>query len=190
VAVCCEGLGAAVRSPFPTNHLCDACLKPLNVQPKTLTSRSSQSGGWLSTVNTSSLFTSNAVTVIGTGNTPLSQVQPVTPRYYFYDAPIRTLNSTFSNITSLVSPIASTSFEANFGPVPGTSLNSTQLALLRAQVATAHSKGIMLRYWDQPGWPISTRNGIWRQLKSEGVDIINVDDLEGAAGLSDESNYW
>lgn len=54
----------------------------------------------------------------------------------------------------------------------------------------AHAKGIMLRYWDQPGWPISTRNGIWRQLKSEGVDIINVDDLEGAAGLSDESNYW
>ena len=117
-------------------------------------------------------------------------MQPVTPRYYFYDAPIPTLNGTFSNITSLVSPIASTDFEANFGPVLGTSLNDTQLALLRAQVATAHAKGIMLRYWDQPGWPISTRNGIWRQLKSEGVDLINVDDLEGGAGFSDESNYW
>ena len=57
-------------------------------------------------------------------------------------------------------------------------------------MATAHAKGIMLRYWDQPGWPISTRNGIWRQLKSEGVDLINVDDLEGGAGFSDESNYW
>ena len=54
----------------------------------------------------------------------------------------------------------------------------------------AHSKGIKLRYWDQPAWPISTRNGIWRQLVSEGVDIINADDLEGAAGFSDESNYW
>lgn len=149
-----------------------------------------QSGGWLSTVNSSNQFTLGAVTVTGTGNTPLNQVQPVTPRYYFYDAPIPTLNSTFSNITSLVSPIASTDFEANFGPVPGTSLNDTQLALLRAQVATAHAKGIMLRYWDQPGWPISTRNGIWRQLKSEGVDLINVDDLEGGAGFSDESNYW
>ncbi|CAF9913871.1 MAG: hypothetical protein ALECFALPRED_009126 [Alectoria fallacina] len=149
-----------------------------------------QSGGWLSTVNSSNEFTPGAVTVIGTGNTPLNQVQPVTPRYYFYDAPIPTLNSTFSNITSLVSPIASTDFGTNFGPVPGTSLNDTQLALLRAQVASAHAKGIMLRYWDQPGWPISTRNGIWRQLKSEGVDIINVDDLEGGAGFSDESNYW
>ncbi|MCJ1460991.1 hypothetical protein MMC28_011373 [Mycoblastus sanguinarius] len=149
-----------------------------------------RSGGWLSTVNTSNQFTTGAVTVIGTGNTPLAQVQPVTPRYYFYDGPIPTLNSTFSNITSLVSPIASTDFLANFGPVLGTSLNSTQLALLRAQVVAAHSKGIKLRYWDQPAWPISTRNGIWRQLVSEGVDIINADDLEGAAGFSDESNYW
>ena len=128
--------------------------------------------------------------MIGTGNTPLSQVQGVTPRYYFYDAPIPTLNSTFSNITSLVSPIASTDFEANFGAVNGTSLNDTQLALLKAQVEVAHSKGILLRYWDQPGWPVSTRNGIWRQLKTEGVDFINVDDLEAAAGLSDRSDYW
>lgn len=149
-----------------------------------------QSGGWLSTINKTSQFTSNAVTVIGTGNTPLNQIQPVIPRYYFYDAPIPTLDTTFSNITSLVSPIASTDFAKNFGPVLGTSLNSTQLELLRSQVATAHKKGIKLRYWDQPGWPISTRNGIWRQLTAEGVDLINVDDLEAAAGLSDQSAYW
>lgn len=156
----------------------------------TLTSPLSHSGGWLSTVNTTSQLTSAPITIIGTGNTPLSLVQPVTPRHYFYDAPIPSLGTTFSNITSLVSPIASTAFSRNFGSVNGTSLNETQLALLRAQVATAHAKGIMLRYWDQPGWPISTRNGIWRQLKSEGVDFINADDLEGAAGLSDGSNSW
>ena len=150
----------------------------------------SRSGGWLSNVNSTNQFTSAAVTVIGTGNTPLSQVQSVAERYYFYDAPIPTLSTTFSNITSLVSPIASTDFAANFGSVNGTLLNDTQLALLRSQVETAHGKGIKLRYWDQPGWPISTRNGMWRQLKSEGVDFINVDDLEAGAGLSDESNYW
>ena len=149
-----------------------------------------RSGGWLSNVNSTNQFTSAAVTVIGTGNTPLSQVQSVAERYYFYDAPIPTLSTTFSNITSLVSPIASTRFATNFGPVNGTSLNDTQLALLRNQVETAHGKGIKMRYWDQPGWPISTRNGIWRQLKNEGVDFINVDDLQAAAGLSDESGYW
>jgi hypothetical protein len=123
--------------------------------------------------------------VIGTGNTPLNLVQPLSSRDYFWDAPIPTLNSTFSNITSLVSPIASTDFAVNFGPVLGTSLNDTQVALLRAQVATAHAKGIKLRYWDQPGWPISTRDGIWRQLMTEGVDLINADEVGAAAGFGD-----
>lgn len=139
---------------------------------------------YLSIANATS-FIPGPVTVIGTGNTPLNQVQPVTPRDYFYDAPIPTLNTTFSNITALVSPIASTDFAANFGPVLGTSLNDTQLALLRSQVQVAHAKGIMLRYWDQPGWPLSTRDGLWRQLTAEGVDLINADDVMAAAGFGD-----
>ncbi|KAH8792693.1 hypothetical protein BGZ57DRAFT_750864 [Hyaloscypha finlandica] len=143
-----------------------------------------RSAGYLSSVN-GSTFTTGAITVIGTGNTPLNLVQPLSSRDYFWDAPIPTLNSTFSNITSLVSPIASTDFAVNFGPVLGTSLNDTQVALLRAQVATAHAKGIKLRYWDQPGWPISTRDGIWRQLMTEGVDLINADEVGAAAGFGD-----
>ena len=144
-----------------------------------------RNAGYLSCTNGTN-FTSGAITVIGTGNTPLNLVQPLPSRDYFWDAPIPTLNSTFPNITSLVSSIASTDFAANFGPVLGTSLNEAQLALLRAQVKTAHGKGIMLRYWDQPGWPTSTRNGIWRQLTEEGVDLINADDVASAAGLGDE----
>ena len=118
----------------------------------------------------------------------MSQVQLINNRDYFWDAPIATLSSTYSNITSFVSPIASADFAAVFGPVLGTSLKSTQLELLRAQVAYAHGKGIKLRYWDQPGWSISTRNGIWRQLTEEGVDLINADDVEAAAQFSD--NPW
>lgn len=53
-------------------------------------------------------------------------------------------------------------------------------------MAVAKAKRIMLRYWDQPVWPISTRNGIWRQLRSEGVDFVNADDVEAAAGFGDE----
>ncbi|KAL9127706.1 MAG: hypothetical protein Q9217_003457 [Psora testacea] len=148
------------------------------------------SGGWLSTINSTNKLTSRPITIIGTGNTPLSQVQTQMPRYAFYDGPITTLNSTFSNITSQISPIASTDFTANFGTVSGTSLNDTQVALLRQQVKTAHAKGIKLRYWNQPAWPISTRNGLWRQLRTEGVDLLNVDDLEAGAGFSDYGNYW
>ena len=146
-----------------------------------------RSAGYLSRVeNSSSTFiTYGPVTVIGTGNTPLSQVQPVASRDYFWDAPIPTLNSSFSNITSLVSPIASTNFAVEFGTVQNTigAFNASQLARLRAQVAVAHAKGIKLRYWNQPAWPISSRNGIWRQLWDEGVDLINADDVAAAAGL-------
>ena len=68
-------------------------------------------------------------------------------------------------------------------------MNDSQLALLRDQVKVAHGKGIKLRYWNQPPWPISTRNSIWRNLWSEGVDLINVDDLEAAAGVSKSRDY-
>lgn len=137
--------------------------------------------GFLTSVNGTTV-TQGAVTVIGTGNTPLDQVQGVSPRDYFYDAPIATLATTFANITSDVSPIASTNFAVQFpGVVGNQGLNAKQLALLRAQVKVAHAKGIMARYWNQPGWPVGTRNGVWRSLWDNGVDLLNVDDLEAAA---------
>ncbi|KAI1342211.1 PLC-like phosphodiesterase [Xylariaceae sp. FL0016] len=136
--------------------------------------------GYLTTYNGSTV-TESPVTVIGTGNTPLDLVQGVSPRDYFWDAPIPTLDTTFSNITKDVSPIASTDFASVFGDVRSQELNETQAATLKAQVAAAHAKGIAVRYWDQPGWPVGTRNAVWRQLWDAGVDLLNVDDLEAAA---------
>ena len=146
-------------------------------------------GGWMTRVENGSV-TQGPITVVGTGNTPLSQVQGVDPRDYFYDTPLAQLNGTFANITADVSPVASTDFAAVFGNVRGTELNESQLETLRGQIATAHGRGIGVRYWDQPGWPISARNGIWRQLWSEGVDLINADDVVAAAGFSDRDGYW
>lgn len=142
-----------------------------------------RAGGWLTRYDGSAVVP-GAITVIGTGNTPLNQVQGVSPRDYFYDAPIPMLNSTFSNITAEVSPLASTDFAAVFGSVRNEQFNDTQLATLKTQVAVAHAKGIKVRYWDQPGWPIGTRNAVWRTLWDNNVDLINVDDLEGVA------NFW
>jgi hypothetical protein len=148
-----------------------------------------RSAGYLTTFNGKST-TAGAVTVIGTGNTPLDQVLPVSPRDYFFDAPLPYLNTTSSNITADVSPIASTSFESQFGEVKGTSLNDTQMATLREQIAQAKEKGIGARYWETPAWPISTRNAVWRTLIDAGVSLLNADDLIAAAGLSEESGYW
>jgi len=139
-----------------------------------------RSAGYLTKVNGTTV-SAGPVTVIGTGNTPLNQVQGVSPRDYFYDAPLATLNSTFSNITASVSPIASTDFAAQIGDVRNETLSAQQQTLLAAQIKTAHDKGIKVRYWDQPGWPIGTRNAIWRILWDAGADLINVDDLEAAA---------
>jgi hypothetical protein len=141
-----------------------------------------RAAGYLTTFNGTAVV-SGPVTVMGTGNTPLNQVQGVSPRDYFWDAQVPTLNTTFSNITKEVSPIASTDFAVQFGSVPDGQFNSTQMALLTSQVAVAHAKGIAVRYWDQPGWPVSTRNAIWRTLWDAGVDLINVDDLEGVSNF-------
>lgn len=62
------------------------------------------------------------------------------------DAKISLLNSTQSNITSLVSPIASDDFGFLFGQIRGTELTGDNLALLRSQIAVAHGKGIGVRY--------------------------------------------
>jgi hypothetical protein len=141
-------------------------------------------------------FSSGPVTVVGTGNTPFSYFSPIdpassgSPRYVFYDAPLATLNS--SNITNLISPIASTDFAAVFGDVRtdgyGSVFNSSQLVALRAQIGEANKRGILARYWDQPGWPIGVRNAVWRALWEEGTGLVNVDDLEAAAKFWEERN--
>lgn len=55
-----------------------------------------------------------------------------------------------------------------------------QMDRLRAQIRGAHSRGLKARYWALPAWPRSLRNHVWTVLVREGVDILNVDDLQSA----------
>lgn len=146
--------------------------------------------GYLTRLNSSGGIVDGPVTVIGTGSTPLNQIQNLAERDYFWDAPVATLNTSFSNITSTVSPIASTNFAAQFGRITGTAFNETQLARLRSQIAVANSKGIRVRYWNTPAWPISIRNTVWKTLVTEGIGLLNADDLEAAAGLYGQDSDW
>jgi hypothetical protein len=145
--------------------------------------------GYLTTTDGESI-TPGAITAIGTGNTPQSYFLPTDPassnkpRYIFFDAQLSTLNqSENAGITPLITPIASAQFSAQVGQVVKESLNDTQLAILRSQIEYAKSKGIGSRYWDTPGWPIGTRNAVWRTLLNEGVSLVNVDDVYGAAAF-------
>lgn len=137
---------------------------------------------WLTTVNGTTI-TPGPVTIIGTGSTPLNLIRTVNYRDYFYDGPLTSLDA--NNITRAISPIASTDFTEAFGEVNGTTFSAAQKKTLESHVKAAHDKGIWVRYWDLPAWPISTRNGVWRELITAGVDLLNVDDLEAAAGFKE-----
>lgn len=143
-----------------------------------------RSGKWLTTMDGKERF-NRPVTVIGTGNTVLEDVRNYQPRDVFFDAPLSQLNNAeFAALTSDEAPFASTNFAASFGDVRKRELNDKQLGLLRQQISAAHEKGIKARYWNQPAYPIGTRNAIWRILWDEGVDLLNVDDLKSA------SEFW
>lgn len=135
---------------------------------------------WLTTVNGSTI-TPGPVTVIGTGSSPLELIAPVKIRDYFFDGSLPDIEA--KNITKAISPIASTSFLSAIGEVHSTGFSSAQKKTLEGHIKAAHDRGIKVRYWELPSWPISTRNAVWRGLVAAGVDLLNVDDLEAAAGL-------
>ncbi|RPB01898.1 alkaline phosphatase [Choiromyces venosus 120613-1] len=121
------------------------------------------------------------VTVIGTGSTPLDAVRPLSTRDYFFDGPLQALDS--QNITRSISPVASAQLSAAVGEIGHEGLNATQREMVKMQVEAAHKKGIYVRYWDLPAWPVSVRNRVWKDLVRAGVDLLNVDDLEAGAGV-------
>ena len=93
------------------------------------------------------------------------------------------------NATAIVRPdiytttnsyYASVSFSKSIGRVWRQRLSPRQIGLIRGQVRGAHRRGLKVRYWDLPGWPVGLRNHVWDVLMREGVDILNVDDLWAA----------
>ncbi|KAL4805957.1 histone acetylation protein-domain-containing protein [Aspergillus unguis] len=86
--------------------------------------------GYLTSVKNNETLTQGPVTVIGTGNTPYDMVGPVANRDYFYDAPLATLNSSENaNITPLISPIASTDFNAAVGDLTISAMSKVDVDL-------------------------------------------------------------
>ncbi|KAK5202870.1 Altered inheritance of mitochondria protein 6 [Exophiala xenobiotica] len=74
---------------------------------------------------------------------------------------------------------ASTSFTRSIGRVWGSRLTQDQLQLIRGQIRGAHARGLKVRYWGLPQWPIGLRNHVWHILIREGVNMLNVDDVRG-----------
>ncbi|EFQ28152.1 hypothetical protein CGRA01v4_03124 [Colletotrichum graminicola] len=134
--------------------------------------------GWLTKVVNDKIHY-GPITVVGTGNTPFELVaENSTYRDAFFDAPLLKLDSHDFNPTN--SYYTSVSFKKAIGTVWFGDLTEAQMTKLRNQVKEAHLRGLKVRYWNLPAWPVSIRNHVWDVLIREGVDILNVDDLKGA----------
>jgi hypothetical protein len=147
--------------------------------------------GWLTYVE-NGVRHNGPVTVVGTGNTPFELIiQNSTYRDAFFDAPLHTMwEDPDTDDPSLVNEVltynytnshyASVGFPSAVGSV-WVGLSSDQLRTIRGQVKGANRRGLKSRYWDLPGWPIGLRNNLWHALVTEGVGMLNVDDVQSAA---------
>lgn len=92
--------------------------------------------------------------------------------------------TSLSSFTSENSYYASVSFPVAIGPLWRGRITPKQLKIIRGHVRGAHRRGLKVRYWDLPGWPLNLRNHVWDVLVREGVDLLNVDDLRGASKVA------
>lgn len=136
--------------------------------------------GYLSTF-ADGAFTQSAVLVIGTGNTPLAQVQALSPRDFFFDAPLTGLEDTTVDWNPTLSPIASTDFAAAVGWNGLGTISDAQLGNLTKFINDAKARGINSRFWNTPEWPVFAQENIWRVLLNNGAFWLNADDLEAAS---------
>lgn len=97
---------------------------------------------------------------------------------------LRSASGVSSN-AAVYSPVNSYYASGNFKHIVGhvwrSNLSDQQLNLIRAQIQGAHARGLKVRYWGLPSWPVGIRNYLWRVLVREGVDVLNVENVRAVA---------
>lgn len=116
--------------------------------------------------------TTNAITVIITGNRSPQMFAGETVRYAGLDGALADLNS---DAPPTLIPWISSDWFATFewhglGTIP-----AAEQLKLKQIVAQAHRHGRRVRFWDAPD-----QTNFWGEILRDGVDIINTDDLAGA----------
>ncbi|KAF5723060.1 hypothetical protein FMUND_2197 [Fusarium mundagurra] len=130
--------------------------------------------GWLSHVSDGK-FVSRPITVVATGKTKFRLVKEANPSHdVFFDAPLKSLTKGQYDKTN--SYYASTSLKKSIGNLFGPG----KLELVRDQIAQAHSRGLLVRYWGMPMMSPIVQRQVDKKLLDEGVDVINVDSLQEA----------
>jgi hypothetical protein len=113
----------------------------------------------------------NAIRVIITGNRSKEMFAGESVRYASLDGDLADLDS---GSTADLIPWISANWAPNFkwrgtGPIP----EADELKLKQI-VAKAHQQGRRVRFWGAPDKP-----AFWGEMQTNGVDLINTDDLDG-----------
>ena len=148
--------------------------------------------GYLTTyIPETSTWCRGQLLVVGTGLTPLHRVLEQSPRFIFYDAPLRQLTghmhipATASHsayqveFSPEVSPIASSRFPVSYYlalVLPKLRPLNPYMELLRLYSDEAIRKGIQSRWWGIPRHPWFLRKRLWKLLKKSGTYWISADD--------------
>jgi len=119
-----------------------------------------------------------AVTPVISGNRPRALMASQRVRLAGYDGRLPDLAT---DTPATFMPLVSDSWERTFtwrgvGPMP-----PPERARLEQVVATAHDRGMRVRFWATPDQPGSAREAVWSQLLAADVDHLNTDDLRGLA---------
>jgi hypothetical protein len=120
-----------------------------------------------------------AITVILSGNRPVQLVAAEAQRLCALDGRISDLEA---NPSIHLFPLISESWRPTFGAFTAGGLSDADKARLRQLVATTHGQGRRLRFWGTPDQPFA-----WRELYTEGVDLLNTDNLAGLADMLQSS---
>jgi hypothetical protein len=105
------------------------------------------------------------------GNKPYEQVMNDSVRYMLIDGGLGEINHTTR--TAAIAPRVSARYGSLFTWKGTGEMPANERTRLRKMVATAHTDHRKLRFWGMPNKPI-----VWKFLLDEGVDWMNVDDLE------------
>ena len=120
--------------------------------------------------------TDKAVVAIVSGNRPRRLMESEAIRYAGYDGRLEDLES---DAPASLIPVISDNWTKHFSFNGTGSMSAKERQKLKKIVETAHKKGQRVRFWATPDRPSQARQTLWRELLSNGVDLLNTDDLYG-----------
>lgn len=111
------------------------------------------------------------VDILLSGNKPYGDVLADTTRYMLIDGSVNDLKSSLN--TRAITPRISTRYGSCFRWRGEGKMSAGELDRLRKMIEEVHATGRKIRFWGMPNSP-----AVWKVFLEEGVDWINVDQLE------------